>query len=530
MKETDKYFNLFKAGKISRRQCIKRLIGLGLSIPAANAILMSIGSQASAATPKKGGRLRIAFESGSQKETLDPAKRWFMIDRNRHASIYNTLINATPKLTPEPALAESWEGNKTADEWTFKLRKGVEWHNGRSFRAEDVIYSYNRVIDPKTGSGGRVFLSNVADMHMDDPHTVRIKLKGPNVDFPFNLTSDFLAIVPDGFTDFDNAVGTGPFKLKSFKAGHGCLVTRNPNYFKSGLPYVDEVENFSIPDNVARANALLAGEIHLISILDPALLKKVQRSSRTKILSTPSAYRVPFIMNCTMPPYDNSDVRLALKLLIDREKYNQIVYGGNAQIGNDHPVSSIYPDYCKDIPQRQQDPEKAKSLLKKAGVLDFTFNLHYSGQGLGAAKGALVYSDMAAKAGVKIKPIQHPTDGYWDAVWLKKAFCMADWLMRATANMGLSIAFKSDSSWNDTFWKRTDFDKLLLEARKTYDKAKRKELYCAMQQMIRDDGGQMIASFPNILDGATVNVKNIILNPIATLGALRVQEACWIES
>ena len=89
-------------------------------------------------------------------------------------------------------------------------------------------------------------------------------------------------------------------------------------------------------------------------------------------------------MNCTMPPFDNPDVRLALKLLIDREKYNKIVYGGNAQIGNDHPVSSIYPDYCADIPQRRHDPEKAKSLLKKAGMLDFTFNLHYSGQGLGA--------------------------------------------------------------------------------------------------------------------------------------------------
>ena len=235
-------------------------------------------------------------------------------------------------------------------------------------------------------------------------------------------------------------------------------------------------------------------------------------------------------MNCTIPPFDNPDVRLALKLLIDRKKYNQIVYGGNAQLGNDHPVSPIYPDYCADIPQRQHDPEKAKSLLKKAGVLDATFNLHYSGQGLGASKGALVYSDMAAKAGIKIKPIQHPTDGYWDAVWLKKAFLMCDWLMRATANMGLSIAFKSDSSWNDTFWKRTDFDKLLLEARKTYDKAKRKELYCAMQQMIRDDGGQLIASFPNILDGAADNVKNIILNPLASLGALRVQEACWIDS
>lgn len=530
MKEIEEYMQLFKSGKISRRHFIKCLVGVGLSVSAANAILSTSVSRASTSTPVRGGRLRIAFESGSTKETLDPAKRWYMMDRNRHASLYNTLINASPKLTTEPTLAESWEGNKTADEWIFKLRKGVEWHNGRSFRAEDVIYSYNRVIDPKTGSGGRVFLTNVADMHADDPHTVRIKLKQPNVDFPFNLASDFLAIVPDGFSDFDNAVGTGPFKLKNFKAGHGCLVERNPNYWKSGMPYVDEAETFSIPDNFARVNALLAGEVHLISTLDPSLMVKVEASQRTKVLSTPSGYRVPFVMNCTMPPYDNPDVRMALKLLIDRKKYNEIVYGGNAVIGNDHPVAPIYPDYCDEIPQRQHDPEKAKSLLKKAGALDVTFDLHYSGQGLGAMKGALVYSDMAAKAGVKVRPVQHPTDGYWDAVWLKKAFCMCDWLMRPTANMGLSIAFKSDSSWNDTYWKRPDFDKLLIEARRTFDKARRRELYCEMQRMIRDDGGQLIASFPNILDAASTKVKNIILNPICTLGANRVQEACWIES
>jgi peptide/nickel transport system substrate-binding protein len=532
MEKMSEYQRLLETGAISRRQFVKYLMGAGLSLSAATLLLNSTASVAMASEPVRGGRLRIAFEAASQKETLDPAKRYSMTDRSRNRSLYNNLVGASPDLISEPELAESWEANKSADEWVFKLRKGIQWHDGKDLRAEDVTYSLNRVIDPKTGSGGRSFLSNVAPegIKVVDPHTVSIKLNEPDVDFPFNLSSDFLAIVPNGKTDFDNAVGTGAFKLKSFKAGHGSLHVRNPNYWKSGLPYVDEVETFSIPDSNARVNALLSGDIHLMSNLDPTLASRVKAAPNAQVLATPSSYRVPFVMNTTMPPFDNPDVRLALKLLVDRDRYNRMVYGENVQIGNDQPISPIYPDHCDSIVQRQYDPDKAKALMKKAGALDTTFELHFSGVGLGAAKGALVFSEMAKKIGVKVKPVQHPTDGYWDAVWLKKSFCMCDWLMRPTANMALSIAFAGSSSWNDTFWKRPRFDEMLLESKKTFDKAKRRELYCEMQQMINGDGGQIITSFPNLLDGASDKVKNIILNPMATLGSTNIQEACWIAS
>jgi peptide/nickel transport system substrate-binding protein len=196
-----------------------------------------------ASTPVRGGRLRFAIAGGSQAEVLDPAKAFCSTDVQRCQSIYNKLVRATPELTSEPELAESWEANKTADEWIFKLRKGVAWHNGRDFQAKDVIYTLRRIMNPKTGSGGRVYLADIIDLRAEGPHTVRIKLSQPNVDFPFVFASKFMGIVPDGHTDFDNAVGTGPFKVKSFKPGHGCLVVRNPNYWKTGLPYVDEVES-----------------------------------------------------------------------------------------------------------------------------------------------------------------------------------------------------------------------------------------------------------------------------------------------
>ena len=530
MRKQDEIIRQYETGKISRRNFMKYLAGLGLSIPAVNSMLAKLGSEAMAATPVRGGRLRFAIAGGSQSEVLDPAKIGCSTDVQRCQSLYNKLVRATPDLTFEPELAESWEANKSADEWIFKLRKGVEWHNGADFKAQDVLYSLRRIMDPKTGSSARLYFTDVTDLRAEDNHTVHIRLAQPDVDFPSVFTAKCSHIVPDGFTDFDHAIGTGPFKLKSFKPGHGCLVERNPNYWKSGLPYVDEVESFSIPDNIARVNALLAGDIHLMDTLDPMLIDKVDASSHTKVLSTPSGYRVPFIMNCTLPPYDNPDVRMALKLLIDRERYNQIVYQGNAQIGNDHPVAPVYPDFCDEIPQRRHDPEKAKFLLKKAGFENFIFNLHVSNIGVGAERGALVYSDMAAKAGVKVKVVKEPTDGYWKAVWMKKAFLMCHWYMRPTAQMQLALTFKSDVSMNDTFWKRPDFDKLLAEARSTFDKSRRKALYCEMQRMVNQDGGTIIPSFVNKLDAVSARVKNISLSPIVGLGVFNLPEACWLEA
>ncbi len=520
----------FEAGRMSRRQFVKRLTGLGLSASLVNTILAASSSRASADTPVKGGRLRIGFTEGSQKEHWDPARRYSRMMNGRNNSVYNTLVEVSPELRPEPALAESWDANDSADEWVFKIRKGVEFHDGRSLRAEDVVFSIRRVMDPDVGSGGKAFVSDIEDIRVDDPHTVRIKLQSANVDFPMFFGTDFLHIIPEGDADFGTANGTGPFKVKFFEAGRSALVERNPNYWKSGLPYLDEVETFAISDDVARLNALISGDIHCLQGLSPTLVDKVKATSDLKLLSTPSGYRVPAIMRTDTPPYDDPNVRLALKLLIDREKYNQIVYRGLSTIGNDHPVGQIFPEYCDEIPIREYDPDQAKSLLKKAGYLDHTFELLVSTVGIGALEGAQVYSQMAADAGVNVKVVRVPTDGFWDAVWMVKPFHWAHWSMRATANLQLSVAFKSDSSWNDTFWYRDDFDKLLLEARATFDEARRKELYCAMQQMVRDDAGQIVPAFPNIIDAVSGNVKNITLHPLGSLGNLKIQNDCWLEA
>ncbi len=524
------YIRKFEAGRISRRQFVERMTGLGLSVPFVTSILATSISRVSAATPVKGGRLRIGFTEGSQKEHWDPALRYSRMMNGRNNSVYNSLVTITPELKAAPNLAESWEASDTADDWVFKLRKGVEFHDGKSLRAADVVFSFHRVMDPDLGSGGKAFVSGIDTVVAEDAHTVRFKLKQPNVDFPMFLGTDFLSIIAVGASDFTTANGTGPFKVSFFEAARSALVVRNPNYWESGLPHLDEVETFSISDDVARLSALISGDIHCLQGLTPSLIDKVKETPGIQLQSTPSGYRVPAIMRTDLAPYDNPDVRLALKLLIDREEYNRIVYKGHSTIGNDHPVGPIYPEYCDEIPIREYDPDKAKSLLKKAGALDETFEALVSTIGIGAVEGAQVFSQMAAKAGVNIKVNRVPTDGFWDAVWMKKPFHFAHWTMRATANLQLTIAFSKESSWNDGFWYRDDYDKLLVESRATFDKARRKELYCAMQQMVRDDAGQIIPAFPNLLDATSDKVKNLVLHPQGSLGNLKVQNTCWLEA
>jgi peptide/nickel transport system substrate-binding protein len=212
---------------------------------------------ASAATPKKGGQIKAAFLMASAAEGLDPAKFKKPIDYTRGYQLYNNLVSIDSKLLPQPELAESWEPNADASEWVFKLRKGIKFHDGKAFTAKDVIYTMSRVKDPETGSPGKPYLDSVVEMKADGDHTLRIKLTEPSVDFPVIMAEYRLMVIPEGHTNFDKPNGTGAFKLKEFKAGMHMIAVRNSEYWKDGLPYVDQVETFSIPDPVARTSALM---------------------------------------------------------------------------------------------------------------------------------------------------------------------------------------------------------------------------------------------------------------------------------
>ena len=528
MKEVKTFQQMYRDGHVNRREFLAAMGALGITATTAGGLLGS--TSALAATPKKGGRLRAGSLQASPAETLDTHAALSSIDAMRGMQIYSQLVQTTSNLEVVGELAESWEANKAADEWVFKLRKGVEFHDGRDFGAKDVVYSIRRMQDPKTGSAARSFLADIEEVVAEDAHTVRMKLSNANVGLPSIFAEYHMKMYADGWTDFNNPIGTGPFKLKSFKPGIRSVTERNPNYFKNGLPHLDEVELFSIPDTTARTSAFLAGEIHLMEDIDPTTIDLIDQAPGVEVVSVPTALYVPFSMNIEVPPYDNPDVRLALKLLIDREKYVQIVYKGHGTIGNDQPISPAYPEHCADLAPQEYDPEKAKSLIKKAGYENHTFELNGSEGLQGGMNTALTYSEMAKAAGINVKVIRNPADGFWDTVWMQKAFFGSAWNMRPSADVILTTVFFSEAPWNECRWKRPDFDKLLIEARRTFDHAKRQEMFCEMQRMIKDDGGSVIPAHGNLLDARSSKVKGLVPHPMGSLGYYQFGETCWLDS
>jgi peptide/nickel transport system substrate-binding protein len=514
---------------LSRRDFIADAGALGVAA-ATSAILPN--SPAQAQTPKRGGQIRVGFKTGTANDTADPGKSFQAGDHCRMRQLYNNLATTGPDLVPAPDLAERWEPNGTADEWKFFLRKDVLFHDGRMLKAADVVYTLRRLLDPKVASPYFGIMNSIVEgdkITAEDDATVRIRLKGPNADLPVVLANYNTGIVPENFTDFDHAIGTGPFKMKEFKAGISTILERNDKYWKSGLPYLDRLDLRVVADPVARVNGLLSGELDMVEAVDAKSVDLIKASPGAAVFQSPSGYHVLLVMQVDQPPFDKAEVRSALKLLTDREKILKLVYNGYGRIGNDQPIAPVYEYDCKGLPQRQRDVAMAKELLQKAGVPNLSIDLHCSDALAGGVALATLYSQMAAEAGVKVNIIRDPNDGYWKSVWLKVPFCVAGWNMRSTADIMLSLVYGSNSNQNETHWKNPEFDKLLEVARGTLDHAKRQELYCQAQRMIRDDGGAIIHSFIDLLDGVSKKLMGLVPYPTGAMGEWH-WEKVWLES
>jgi peptide/nickel transport system substrate-binding protein len=508
----------------------RRSFTLGLGAAGAAAALGLPGAAPRAETPRRGGRLRAAMSTQSAADALDPAKFSAGIDIGRGYQFYNLLVRMDAALEPQPELAESFESNGDATRWTFKLRRGVTFANGKTLTAEDVRYSIQRHLIEEVGSSGKPQVEDVTEIKVDDADTISFTLKAPNADFPVNLADFHMFIVPDGTTDFSKAVGTGPFTLAEFQPGVRSVGLRNANYWKESRPYVDEVEWFAITDPNARLSALLAGDVHMIAELDPKAIAAVEQSGNAAVLSAKAGQYVDFVMMADRAPTEARDLRLAIKHLLDREQYLATVYKGFGMVANDHPISPADPFYCADLPVRAFDPDKARFHLKQAGLDGATIPLHTGdAPGPGAVDQALLLQQAAAQAGLTIDVKREPADGYWSAVWMQFPFHMAGWNMRPTADAMLRTAFKSTAPWNEAQWKREDFDQLLDGARAETDKAKRKQMYCDMQQMIHEDGGVGIACFMNYVDAAATTVKGHDPVPLGPLGGYQFAENVWLD-
>ena len=513
-------------GALSRRAFMMQATSLGLTV----ALASSLASKALRAAPQKGGHLRVGLGHGSTTDSLDPATYENAWIQGVNYAVHNHLaeVDGSGKLVPE--LAESWDASDDAATWRFKIRKGVEFHNGKTLDAEDVVASINHHRGEDTKSASKPLVKPITDIKTEGNDTVIITLEGGNADFPFIISDYHIAIMPakDGVVDWQSGDGTGGYVLDNLDPGVRADLKRNPNYWKAGAAYFDSFELLSITDVTARTNALTTSEIDVMDRVDIKTLHLLKRNKNIRIDETTGYAHYTFAMRTDTPPFDDNNVRMALKLSLDREPLLRNVLRGHGSVGNDHPISTANRYHAADLPQRSYDPDKAKWHLKQAGLSRLSVDLSAADAAFaGAVDAAVLYKEHASKAGIDINVVREPNDGYWSAVWMKKPWCAVYWGGRSTEDNMFSTAYAAGADWNDSFWSHERFNKLLVEARAELDDAKRREMYGEMQLIVRDEGGVVVPMFNNYVFAMSTKVEHGTMAGNGDLDGGKYMERWW---
>lgn len=519
---------MFARKQISRREFIGRAMACGATM----ALATTLASQAArAAGPKKGGWPKIGMAHGSTSDTLDPA----VIENGLQVTVLYTICNMLTEVQLDgslgPELAESWDSSPDAAVWTFELRKGVEFHDGRSLTAKDVIASINYHRGEDSKSGAKPMVDPIEEIRADGDHTVTFQLSGGNADFPFTLSNYSFPIYPaaaDGGLDWKSGVGTGGYVLKEFDPGVSVRLERNANYWKEGRAHFDGCDLLSILDLAARTNALMTDEVDIIDRPDLKTLDKLANVEGIVVEETSGPLHYTFPMRTDTPPFDDNNVRLAVKHAVDRDALVRTILLGHGTIGNDTPIGPSYQYYASELEQRVYDPDKAKFYLRKAGLNEITIDLSAADAAFaGAVDAATLYKEHAASAGININVIREPNDGYWSDVWMQKPWAACYWTGAPTEDTMFTLNYIAGGSWNDTYWNHERFNKLLEEARAELDDAKRREMYGEMQRLVRDEGGTVVPMFANDVFARNTKVEHAELAPNFPLDGRRFIERWW---
>jgi peptide/nickel transport system substrate-binding protein len=262
----------------------------------------------------------------------------------------------------------------------------------------------------------------------------------------------------------------------------------------------------ALVDTNARTTALLTGEVHAIDRVDLKTINQLKRKSGLTVHSVAGTQHFTFAMSCNKKPYDNVDVRLALKHAVNRQELVDKILLGYGVVGNDHPIGPGQRFFNADLAQTQYDPEKAKFHLKKAGLDSLQVSLSAADAAFpGAVDAAVLFKNSAKEAGIDLKVVREPNDGYWSDVWMKKPFSAVYWSGRPTEDSMFSSGYMTGVAWNDSFWSNARFDELLIQARAELDENKRRAMYYEMQQIVNQDGGVIVPMFASYVF-ATSNV------------------------
>ena len=471
----------------------------------------------------RGGKLTAGLGGANTSDSWDARTHSdiFMI-ASAQGAVFDSLTEVAADGSLVGELAESWEASADAKTWTFNLRQGVTFHNGKDFGADDVIASLQMHLGEDSKSAAKPIVEAISEMTKVTDYQVQFVLASGNADFPYLMSDYHILMYPAGQIEeaIANGIGTGLYQVTSFDPGVRMTASRYADHYKGdSAGFFNEIEYIAINDNTARMNALMTGQVDTINRIDfkTESLLRANPALRIQEVTGNQQYTMPMLTD--VAPYNDVNVRKALKYGINRQEMVDKILLGHGAVGNDTPIGPANQYFNTEMEQLEYDPDQAKFYLQQAGLDSIDIDLSASNAAFeGAVDAGQLFQASAAAGGININVIQEPSDGYWSNVWLNKPFCTCYWSGRATEDWMFSTAYEEGVPWNDSQWDSNDsarFQELLLLARAELDTDTRRGQYFEMQQILRDEGGVLVPMFANYVQA----VNNRITSP-ETVGNL----------
>ena len=519
----------FVAGRLSRRDFIRRGSLVGLSMPLLGGILAACGSSGSSSSSSgsaSAGKAGATIKAG----ILVPAAAINPItiaDQGGLELIGNVgefLVFTDHQGNYHPWLATSWKMNSDASVWTFKIRQGVKFNDGTPMTVDDVVYSFKTQSDPKSSANAlSVFGGNLSPDGVEkvDSSTVAFHLAHPNAGWLDAVSEDNynMIIVPNNFSygDYQKSFpGTGRFMKSSYTPNVGATFVRNPHYWGTkALP--SKIEFTFYPEEAPMSAALQAGAIDTLDQFSVATSPQLLNGN-FNVVSIKAATHRQLSMRNDMGPFKNKLVRQAVAYSLDRQAIVTALFKGYAQIGNDSPFAPVFHSTDTSVPQRTQNLTKAKQLLAQAGVPNGFSTPLLTETTQEIPHFAQIVKQSAAKIGVNIAlTIETPTKYYGTAVfgksdWLDGEMSLVDYGARAVPNIYLQAPLQSinaktgSGSWNAAHFSNSSYDTLSKQFIEAVDLSTQRKIAGQIEKLLLDETPIIFAYFYDYLSASQKSV------------------------
>jgi len=524
----------FAAGRLSRRDFVRRGTVVGISVPLLGSILAACGSSGSSSSPSGGsssaaGAPGAVIKAGIVTPTgaINPVT---VADQGGLDMLGQTgeyLCLSTQTLTLKPVLATSWTPNSKADVWTFKIRSGVKFHNGQALTADDVVYTYQLHTNPKGEANALSAFGGVltpAGVKKVDDFTVEFHLSAPNGNFPYLTSSDNynMIILPKGYDPAkwqSTFLGTGPFKLGSYTPKSGATFTRNESYWgKKALPSSTQFTFYDTQNPMVLG--LTGGTIDVVGQFAVAGAQELLTGSYNIIKLKSSAHRQLSMRN-DKAPFTDARVRQAIALTLDRPAIVKALFQGFADVGNDSPFAPVYPSTNTSVAQRTKDIAKAKSLLAAAGHGSGFSTQLVTENFVEIPQYAQIVAQSAKEIGVNIGLKVESSSQYYgkatfgNSDWLDATMSLVDYGHRGVPNVFLTSPLETynaktgTGTWNAAHFANAQYDKLVAQYIAASDLGTQKTLAGQIETLLLAQTPIIFGYFYNYLTATTKGVTGV---------------------